>query len=147
MSTTYNDVCREITLLSFVYIKISYSWSQCHAGWQVGFTRHIFNPSTLAKFCSHQYLSQHMRCSYLSDSRAPQALVSLCICTDSPEPSLLAYTKYGYSRRPRQIFKLLAMLDSSARAFVDDICAYAKSTKISCSGPYVVIYHHTDFWM
>ena len=32
---------------------------------------------------------------YLLYPHAAKAQASLCICTDLPEPSLLAYTKYG----------------------------------------------------
>ena len=42
-----------------------------------------------------------------------KAQASLHICTDSPEPFLLAYSKYGY--RP---FRTLSLLDTSILAFI-----------------------------
>ena len=66
---------------------------------------------------------------------AAMAQVSLRICTDAPESSLLAYTKYGcrWSIRPK--FRHLTSLDNSALTFIWGICAYAESIGISCAAP------------
>ena len=40
-------------------------------------------------------MGQYARIRYLSFRRAENIVASLHICTDSPESSLLAYTKYG----------------------------------------------------
>ena len=91
-------------------------------------------------FCynSEIIMTQCMRFWYLSHKRAANAQASLRICTDSPEPSLLAHTKYGCRLRLRTNFRPLALLDTSARAFIKVICAYAISTEISCSGPHSI---------
>ena len=59
---------------------------------------------------------------------------------DSPEPSLLAYTKYGCRWRLRPKFTPQALLDTSAWAFIRGIPAYAISMKNLCTGPYGLFY-------
>ena len=58
-----------------------------------------------------------MRVLYLSHCRASKAQASLCKCTGSPEPSLLAYTKYGCRLRHIPKFTPLVPLNTSAWAF------------------------------
>ena len=67
---------------------------------------------------------------YLSYSRAAKALMSLCICADLPEPSLLAYTKYGCRLRLRPKFRHIAPLETAARACIVGFYPYAISTKL-----------------
>ena len=71
---------------------------------------------------------------YLSHRRVARAQASLRTCADSPEPSLLAYRKYGYRWRLRPIFRHLSSLDTSEWAFIRGVCAYAINTEISCAG-------------
>ena len=59
----------------------------------------------------------------------------VCASADLPEPLLLAYTKYGRRRKLRPKLRYLAQFDSLALTFIKRICAYAISTKISCTGP------------
>ena len=73
-------------------------------------------------------MGQYMRFLYFSNQRAAKAQASLRICTDSPEPLLLAYTKYGCRWRLRPNFRHLAWLDMPAWVFIRGICEYAIST-------------------
>ena len=49
---------------------------------------------------------------FLWHNRATKAQASLRICTNSPEPSLLAYTKFGYRLILRPKFRFLVPLDA-----------------------------------
>ena len=59
---------------------------------------------------------------------------SLRICANSPEPSELAYTKYGLRPWLRPKLRPVSSLDTPACAFIRGIYAYAISTQISCAG-------------
>ena len=53
--------------------------------------------------------------------------MSLHICADSPEPSLLVYVEYGSRGKPRPNIRPLAPLDTTKWAFKGGVCAYAVS--------------------
>ena len=76
--------------------------------------------SRIDEFLKRKKLSKHivMRFRYSSHCQATIALVSLCKCTDSPEPSLLEYTKYWCIWRPRPKFRSLSLLNKSALQFI-----------------------------
>ena len=60
-------------------------------------------------------MSQHMRFWYLWHLLAIKAYQArLCNCTGSPEPSLLAYSKYGCRWKPRAKFRPQVQLDTLA---------------------------------
>ena len=59
--------------------------------------------------------------------------LNLCTCTcswcaDSPEPLLLANTKYGYELKLKPKFRFLVTLDKSAWTYIKGICAHTTST-------------------
>ena len=87
-------------------------------------------------------MANHRRYRYLSHRWASRIQVSLCVCTDSSEPSLLTYIKYGCRWKLRPNFKTRALLGMAVLTFICGICAflfilfaYAISTEISCAGP------------
>ena len=61
-----------------------------------------------ARDITYYSLSCCTRVWYLSHQRAAKANANLRICADSPEPSLLAHTKYGCRRRLRPKIRPLA---------------------------------------
>ena len=58
--------------------------------------------------------------------------MSLRICADSPEHSLLAYANYVLMQIPKHIPR--AKFDTTVKVSVISMCAYTISTKISCAG-------------
>ena len=61
------------------------------------------------------FYNTYMRFWYLSHYRATKAQTSLRKCADSPEPSLLAYSRFGCRRRLGHKFSHLPLLDMSIR--------------------------------
>ena len=80
-------------------------------------------------------MGHRMRVWYLSHCKATKDQARLRIRADSPDPSLLAYTKYGCRWRSRRKLRPLAPPPPWKRRhgrFIRGICAYAVSTEISC---------------
>ena len=69
-----------------------------------------------------------MRFWYLSHRRATNTKASMCQCANSPEPSMLAYLKYGYS-----IMKIQTKIYISSPTL--DICTYARIQRGGAGGP------------
>ena len=67
-------------------------------------------------------MSKLMRLLYLSHRRLAKAPASLRIRAVSPEPSLVAYMKYGCRQRVRRKIRHLAPLDGCAYVFEE--CVY-----------------------
>ena len=67
---------------------------------------------------------------YLSKFRAWKAQVSLGRYADSPEPLLIAHTKYGCRLRLVPQFSPVALLEMSAWVFKGGFCAYVIIPKI-----------------
>ena len=86
------------------------------------------------------HLGQCTRFYDLSLQQAAKAQASLHICADSPELSLLAYTKYGCRWKFIPKYRPLALLRMSAWMFIRGISAYAISIEISCADPYLFVW-------
>ena len=71
---------------------------KCFKDWSQSIHLHI----PQSNYAYGHYMNQCKRLLRLSHWWAAKALKSLRICTDSPEPSLLAYTKYGSRWRHHQ---------------------------------------------
>ena len=84
-----------------------------------------------------------MRLWYLSHRRATEAQVSLSICADSREPSLLAYTKYGRRYRPRTKFSPIVPLDT--RGHLWEACAHMRYVPEPCAGSNVQCIRNSKF--
>ena len=53
-------------------------------------------------------------------------VIQVALLLYTPEPSLLAYTKYGCRRRPRPAFTPLTLLDTSVCAFINKELAHMR---------------------
>ena len=80
-------------------------------------------------------MSQYARFLYIVLIALASSEQRLCISAVSPEPSFLAYTKYGGKEGLRPKIRPPTQLDTPAREFIRGFGAYAIRAEISCAGP------------
>ena len=78
-------------------------------------------------FLEKVILLHYIKVWHLSRSQATNVQASLRKCVDSPESSLLVYTKYGSRWRPGPKYGHLAALDTPLWALLARFCVYGVS--------------------